>query len=288
MLNGIFFFAFGAIVGSFLNVVILRYHTGRSINGRSKCFSCQSRLRWFELLPVISYFVVRGKCRTCRAKISLQYLFVELLTGVIFLLTSSPKGSEVSYGASQLEVTSFSPLLTSYFLIIFSLLIIIFVYDFRHTIIPDAFVYSFIGLSFAGMFFDGVSLHFNRPPLFRLLAGPLLFLPFFLMWAVSRGRWMGLGDGKLALGMGWFLGLSGGVSAVLLSFWIGAAVGVFIMTIPYILRFFSRMKDVRYPLFSKEKHLTMKSEIPFAPFLILALWIVFFSGISVLPKNLFL
>src|SRR6185369_13016413 len=78
---------FGILVGSFLNVVTLRWNTGMSISrGRSKCFSCGKDLKWYELLPVASFAAQRGKCRGCEAKISWQYPLVELASGLCFVL----------------------------------------------------------------------------------------------------------------------------------------------------------------------------------------------------------
>ncbi|MBX4211124.1 hypothetical protein KW783_04110, partial [Candidatus Parcubacteria bacterium] len=90
---------------------------------------------------------------------------------------------------------------------------------------------------------------------------------FFLLWLVSGGRWIGFGDAKLAAGIGWLLGLAYGLSALFLAFWIGAAFSIVYIAI-------SR-------LFLGQKNLTMKSEIPFAPFLIAALFIVFLFHIDV-------
>ena len=133
----LFLFILGLIIGSFLNVVIYRWNTGVSnwqrLNGRSKCLKCNKKLKWFELVPVVSFIIQRGRCRNCHSKISWQYLIVELATGVVFVLVW------------QLDL---SPLLTLIYLIISALLIVIFVYDLRHQIIPDLLVFKFIALAF--------------------------------------------------------------------------------------------------------------------------------------------
>lgn len=240
-------------MGSFLNVLALRHNTGLSVaTGRSQCFSCGTTLSWRELIPVVSFLVLRGKCKTCAAPISWQYPCVEFLTGALFLATF------IKIGFSQYIL---------YYLCFIALLLVISVYDLKHKIIPDDFVYTFIALGFV------MCLHMMlyAPDTHRfidLLAGPILAIPFALLWLVSGGRWIGLGDAKLVLGMGFMLGLVHGISAVVLAFWIGAAWSIVMLVI------------------SRARHdagrVTMKSEIPFGPFLVLATLLVFFFGWDVM------
>jgi prepilin signal peptidase PulO-like enzyme (type II secretory pathway) len=100
-----------------------------------------------------------------------------------------------------------------------------------------------------------------------------MFLPFFILWLVSAGKWIGLGDGKLALGIGWYLGFVNGISAIVLGFWIGAVYAVMMMLIERLNR--------------DSKNITMKSEIPFAPFLILGIIVEFFLRVDVIGVGLF-
>lgn len=262
------FFIFGSIIGSFLNVVLFRYNTGRTIGGRSKCFSCKRTLAPIDLVPILSYLVYGGRCRTCKSHISFQYPAVELLTAVLFA------GVYALYAPSLLiqpAVFIFKVLVS---LIVMSLLVLITVYDFRHKIIPDLFSYTFAIVTFVAMFVQvgGAislsSIYLAMPELSHLFAGIILAFPFYFFWLVSRGRWMGLGDAKLALGIGWFLGLSQGGTAIIYGFWIGAVVSVVILIVQKII---SRMTH-------QSASLTMKSEIPFAPFLIAGLLIVYFFG----------
>jgi leader peptidase (prepilin peptidase)/N-methyltransferase len=256
------YFIFGTIIGSFLNVIILRYNTGQSMRGRSGCFSCGKKLSWYELVPVFSFIFQLGRCGVCKSKISWQYPLVELFTGAIFLGIFLKFSNLLFISPKQLVLMSI------YFMVIFSILIVILVYDLRHKIIPDDLVYTFATISLGSMFFDFTTFQLSIPTILPVFAGPILFLPFFFLWFVSGGRWIGLGDGKLALGIGWFLGLSLGASAILFSFWIGAIVGIALMI------FFS--------LNSYSKRITMKSEIPFGPFLIFGLFIAFFFDLNII------
>jgi len=242
ILLGILVFIFGLIIGSFLNVVALRYNTGRTIGGRSFCFSCSKTLRWYELVPVFSFISQGGRCRHCHSKISWQYPLVELSTALLFLFTF------LKFGDVTVDCV--------YYFVIWSLLTVIVIYDLRHKIIPDGMVYTFAILA-------AVHLLFNSPSGANLLSGALLFLPFYLLWYLSDGKWIGLGDGKLALGIGYSLGLVDGLSAIVLGFWLGAVAALIIL---------GPMKW----LSPRSRRLTMKSEMPFAPFLILGMILIFF------------
>lgn len=216
-------FIFGAIIGSFLNVVGLRYRA-RSLGGRSSCVVCAKQLTWWELVPILSFFLLRGKCSVCRAKISWQYPLVEIFSGLVF---------------ATLPIWSWP---------VFVIYIVILIYDFNHKIIPNELVYISIVLALLIRLFI---VHYS---LFDFLIGPVLFVLFGLGWLISRGRAMGLGDAKLSLSVGLLLGASVGISAIVLAFWLGTLV-----TLPLM-------------LFSS-KGLTMKSEIPFAPFIIIGAWV---------------
>jgi leader peptidase (prepilin peptidase)/N-methyltransferase len=261
----IFIFGLGAIIGSFLNVVIFRYQTGMSITyGKSICLSCNRKLSWLELVPIFSFLAQKGRCRNCLSKISWQYPAVELTTACLFLATYWHLG-----GVDGMETNLFKFILTIF---IFCLLIVISVYDLRHKIIPDTWVYSLVVLTFiltpASIYFASGTL-----PWYEWVAGPLVASPFAFLFLVSRGTWMGLGDAKLALGIGWFLGLSLGISAIIWGFWIGAIYGLVIMAL-----------GLKY----KGKKITIKSEIPFAPFLILGWLLVYFFGWDLIHLNVFL
>lgn len=249
-------FIFGAIVGSFLNVVALRFNTGMGIGGRSKCMSCGTSLTWKELIPLFSFAVQKGSCRKCKSKISWQYPLVEFIAGIIFVLLFFifPPFSLVS------AFTTFM------YIVITCLLLVICVYDIKHKIIPDQFVYTFSVIALINLFIGGTS-WFHVPSLSALLAGPILALPFALLWLVSKGSWMGLGDAKLTLGIGWLLGLNGGVNALVLSFWVATVVSVLWM-------------------FISNKGFKPKTEVPFGPYLILGMYLVLLFGIQVMDLSL--
>lgn len=219
-------------------MVGLRFRSGLTLGGRSFCPTCGKTLTWHELIPVVSYILLRGRCSKCKTHISLQYPLIELWTGMVFASFYSVFG-----------LTSYSLLLA----IVFSVYTVILIYDLRHKIIPDFLVYLSIGLSLlVPIFIIPYSLN-------DWLAGPILFSAFGLIWLVSKGRALGFGDAKLVLSIGLLLGAAQGYSATALAFWIGTAV-----TLPIML--FSR------------KGITMKSEIPFAPFLIIGAWVSVFFG----------
>lgn len=259
------FGAFGLIIGSFINVAVLRFGTGRSLSGRSACMSCGYQLRWFDLVPVFSWIFLRGRCRRCGSRIAVQYPLVELTTGFLFAYI----------GAAELPLFE-----RAYVCVAAGLLVAIAVYDMRHTIIPDAWVYAFsvLGLGYA-LFADG-------PVLLRLAAGPIAALPLLSLWAFSRGRWMGLGDAKLALGMGWFLGPAAGLISIFFAFIIGAFISVgILLPLPYALSFLGRLGITA--LRTRPTRFTMQSEVPFGPFLVASFFIVWYAHVHDIALPLF-
>ncbi len=141
-------FIFGCVIGSFLNVVSLRFKTGKGLNGRSMCMSCGKTLTWKELVPVFSFLVQKGKCHGCKSKISWQYPLVELATGTLFALIF---WQTLKYATISPAVIA----ITLIYLISTCLLIVITVYDIRHKIIPDSLVYTFDTLALISVFVGG-------------------------------------------------------------------------------------------------------------------------------------
>ena len=263
----VFVFTFGLVVGSFLNAVIYRLENGDSVfRGRSYCPHCKHILTWYDLIPLASFAMLGGRCRHCKAKISLQYPFVELATGLIFLLI---------FNFQFLIFNEFSNFLIfklAYLWIIAGLLVILFVYDLRHYILPDKILFPAIGIAVGYLLFEfGALNHWklienwslvigNSAPLLNAILSAVAAAAFFFaIFAVSKGAAMGLGDVKLALFMGLFLGWPNILVALFAAFFLGAIVGLGLIAL-------------------KKKEL--KSEIPFGPFLIAGTFIALLFGES--------
>lgn len=202
-------FIFGLIIGSFLNVCIYRLPRKKSIiSPRSACPACGRQLAWFDLIPVVSYILLRGQCRYCGTAVSRRYPLVEVLTGAMFSLAYVRLGATIDFLTAVVLV---SVMVTAAFI------------DIEHKIIPNSLVlFGFaagvaLGLlrAEAGVKFIGLG----------FLAG---FGLLFLVAVLSRGQ-MGFGDVKLAAVMGVFLGWQGVLTAFFIAFIGGAVYGLFLM-----------------------------------------------------------
>ena len=257
---------FGLIIGSFLNVVIYRYHTGRSLSGQSHCLSCGHTLRWYELFPLVSYLCLFGRCGSCGCTIPLRYFLVEISTSLVF--------TALFFSMSASVMFLFSIALVS-------VLMIIAVYDIYHMVIPNELV---IGTSVLAVLYVLLRYGFEWDTE-RMLshAGAALgaFLFYGGLWFVSKGRWIGFGDAKLAIPLGFILGIPAVFTFVVFSFWIGAIVSLGIIGIPAVFRLV-RACYASYPVVNYSKYFTMKSEVPFAPFMIVAFLLVYIYGLDVL------
>lgn len=256
ILSLLFLFVLGAIIGSFLNVIILRLPKGEAMTGRSHCVDCGHELAAKDLVPVLSFILLRGRCRYCRKPISTRYLYVEIMTGLLFVLAFLASGLEhVAPFFSGAEIVM---LLRTLFII--SVLVVIFSIDYEHHLILDVVLVSSTVLLFmfniASDYFQGNLLN-NSSALIGLASGFALFLFFGCLHFFSNGRWMGFGDVKFA----WFLGFAtpfpGIVLNVFLAFMLGAVVGVILLA--------ARKKK-------------LKSEVPFGTFLALSSIITMLYG----------
>jgi len=235
-------FVFGLIIGSFLNAVIYRLEKKESaLHGRSYCPHCQHQLSWQDLIPIVSFFMLRGKCRYCSQSISWQYPLVEICTAIIFLIIFN-------------QFILFGIFHVLYLLVIASALIVLFVYDLKHYILPDSIVLPAIGivLGYRALEIMGLGVENLSSLLGTLLAGVLASAFFLMIFLVSRGRAMGFGDVKLALLMGFLLGIPGIIAALYVAFILGGLIGVFLII---------------------TKRRKLRSAIPFGPFLIIGTFV---------------
>jgi len=249
----IIFLIFGLIVGSFLNVVVYRLGVAEDfVFGGSKCPHCQKGIRWYDNIPVISFILLKFQCRDCGKKISWQYPLVEIGTGVLFAFLGQ---QYFLIGNQETWMT------TVYFLGIVSFLVIIFVYDLLYMEIPTIVLWVGIAWTIAfNLFFDAqkgilVGDIFNSAIFSGTLAAFLAFMFFFLLVFLSKETWMGMGDAYLVIFLGLILGWPKILLGLMLAFTIGALVGLALIG------------------FKKKK---MKSQIPFAPFLIAGSMIAMF------------
>lgn len=245
----IFIFLIGAFIGSFLNVVIYRTESDESIiKGRSHCPYCGHVLRWYDLIPLLSFVFLKGKCRYCHHKISWQYPLVELLTGLIFLYVF------LNFFAFNIK----SIVSTVFLFIISSFLIIISVSDIKYYAVSDKILYPAILTGFSyflyNVFFIFKSKSFF---LYSLLSILLISLFFFFLYFFSKEKAMGFGDVEISLFLGFALGFPNILACFFLSFVIGGLVGIILIMI-------------------RKKSLT--SKLPFAPFLTTAAFIALFWG----------
>lgn len=276
MLTGVLLgsFIFGLFVGSFLNVVILRFGK-EPVTGRSHCPYCKKTLLWYELLPVVSFVFQAGRCRTCRARISWQYPAVEILTGLSFFLITArfllwlPGLPAYSFFFTSQGWWIWPFILLWWYLA--ALLLVIAIYDLRHYLIPDrlvtlAIIGAVLNLVFSefflrrspvffpesGFLFSGpAALLLGRPSsnfLSLLLAAFFAFLVLGGAHFLSRGKAMGLGDVKLGFFSGVAFGWPDIFFTLIFSFFFGMIVSLVLLA--------SRKKS-------------LKSIVPFGPFLVL-------------------
>ncbi len=229
-------FLFGLIVGSFLNCIIYRLEVGKSfLGGHSFCPYCKHELVWHDLIPVFSFLMLKGKCRYCQKPISIQYPLIELTTAILFVLV---------FNSQNL-------LNTGYLLLTTSFLIIIFVYDLKHYIIPDKVIFPAILTSFLFLFTT------NSLLLNTVLSAFGASFFFLLIYLISQGQWMGFGDVKLSFLMGLHLGFPNILVALFSAFFTGAIIGLILIA---------------------QNKKTLKSIVPFGPFLVFGTFLAMFYG----------
>lgn len=248
----------GLCFGSFVNAVVWRIHQQETVkkkqknlsilNGRSMCPSCKHQLSALDLIPILSWLTLGGKCRYCRKSIPWQYPVVELGLAIVFV---------VSYIYWPFSLSGLGIVEFAIWLVMLIGFMVIFVYDLRWMIIPDRVILPLIILA---MFFvvvlciDSASL---RPALDAIVGVLIASGLFYALFQLSGGKWIGGGDVKLGIVIGLIIG--GALPAVLVLF-IASLLGTFV-SIPLLVSGSGR-----------------KKKIPFGPFLVIATVIVFIFG----------
>lgn len=240
----VFLFVFGLIIGSFLNVVILRTLQDESpMEGRSRCDECRKEIAWYDNIPLLSFLILGGKCRYCKKPIAIIHPIVEFTTGILFVWWYL--WGFLFFKLSQHPFVILQPI---FWLFVAILLLIIFYSDLISYIIPDYAVGSLFVLALLyriALTLSGIMQPFDFVLTLVSALGAALF--FFCLWFFTKGRGMGFGDVKFAGVMGVLLGWPNIVVGIFLAFILGSIVGISLI------------------VFGKRK---MKQTIPFGPFLI--------------------
>jgi len=255
MVYHIIFFVLGLVVGSLINVCIYRIPEGKSIiTPASQCRNCGTTLKPMDLIPVLSYILLRGRCRYCGSQFSARYPLVELLNGIVAVLLFQKYGLTVEFVSSAF---------------LMSVLIAVFFIDIDHRIIPDGLVLTLLAggvvLSVYN-FFKPVSFYGDRHwwnPLAGILSGAgVLFLIALIGMAIYKNDdAMGMGDVKIFVPIGIFLGWRLSLLALLLSMLAGGLMGLFIIA---------------------SGRGNRKSTIAFGPFIVIGTFISFMWGWDIL------
>jgi leader peptidase (prepilin peptidase)/N-methyltransferase len=243
-------FFYGAAIGSFVQVVATRLNVAPIAKSKSKCLSCGEALRASDLVPVLSYLFLRGKCRYCKSPYGVSALIVEITFGLIFALLYHFMLFGVPLASASLWLL--------YYTLVFISLGVIALYDYRHSYVPVTYLCLF---SFLSLIMLGIRYSFDHST--AVLLGPLaVSLPFLLIWLFTRGKALGFGDVILYMAVGAFFGIEQGLAVLLISVWLGALIGIAI----YLLR---RRKN------------NTSTAIPFVPFIVAAFVIVLFTDMSI-------
>jgi prepilin signal peptidase PulO-like enzyme (type II secretory pathway) len=252
----------GLCMGSFVNALVWRLHEQDKsknkklsiLNGRSMCPNCKHELAPIDLVPIFSWIGLKGKCRSCKKPISLQYPIVELVVAAIFV-------KSYIFWPIALDQTWQYVALISWLIISVGLIALV-VYDLRWMLLPDKIVYSLIGiaaLSYILQFLLGRPLNDLFGIFIATVIGGGIFL---ILYEVSRGKWIGGGDVKL----GFLLGLLvAKPEFALLLLFLASVLGM-VFVAPLLIT----------------KKLTKTSKVPFGPFLILAAFVVIFIGRNII------
>jgi len=252
----ILFFLLGLAIGSFLNVLIDRFPREESvIKGRSHCDKCKENLKWYDLVPLLSFIFLKGKCRYCHTSLSLYYPTVEFITGIMFVITFLFTINNFQFSIFNFQSNLNFQFLISliYYLFIVSSLVVVFFADLKYGIIPDKIVFPAIVVStfyLLTMNYELLTINF-----FSAVGACLFFLTLFL---ITKGRGMGFGDVKFSFLTGLVLGFPNIIIALYVAFLTGAIVGCILI------------------LWRKKR--IFGTSIPFGPFLVIGTLTAIFFG----------
>jgi len=205
-----FFFILGLVFGSFLNSLIFRFYNNLPLWQRSFCPECKKNIKTRDLIPLLSFFLLGGKCRFCRQKISWQYFFVELIVGIVFVLFF------VKYAALNLFLIR-----DLFFALV---LIFIFVFDLRYYLILDKVVWPALIISLILNFFLGLNW-------LDLIFGLMIGAGFFGLQYLLSKNWVGVGDIKLGALIGVMLGWPLVILAIALAYIIGGLTAIYLLIV---------------------------------------------------------
>ncbi|KKP38089.1 MAG: type IV prepilin leader peptidase PilD, leader peptidase (prepilin peptidase) / N-methyltransferase [Candidatus Peregrinibacteria bacterium GW2011_GWF2_33_10] len=257
----IFLLVLGTFIGSFLSVLIPRlYHDIPGIiAGRSHCSKCQKKLSPSELIPIISYVILKGKCSKCKKEISLFYPLIELSTGILFAI-SLPLVK--IFSITPFSLNSQNLLVTPDFwefmiwIFILTMLVFIFFYDARYYSIDDRVMIP--ALILTAILIALLPTNKFLPDIKSALLGALIpFLFFLVQILISKGKWIGTGDLRIGLFIGLILGWPKIIIGLFLSYIIGSIFGI---------------------ILALQKGSIKNIKIPFGPFLTLGTFITIFAG----------
>ena len=247
-------FIIGLCMGSFLNVVLFRKSPNsqkRQLSGRSFCPNCKKILAWYELIPLLSFFILKKRCLKCKKPISWQYFFVEFFTGVLFVAVSKYAFDIYGLKASCLIIILLLCIIVSFF-------ILLFVYDLKYLVLPNSFLYLSLFFVLFYKVFLFVLNNFDFKVMLGSLGAALIAGGFFAFLVfISNEQWMGIGDIFLGIIIGILSGWPNVLVSLFFAFVSGGVIGVLLVL-------------------SKQK--AMKSRVPFGPFLLAgALFGMFFG-----------
>lgn len=221
LLQTLFASLFGIAVGSFINVVVFRSETNETLLGRSKCRTCQKPILPKDLIPVLSYFALKGRCRSCSAVIEWQYPVVEIVMGVLFGVLYAR--AAMFYNVPSFVESNEWMLLFLRDAVMSVFLLIIFVYDLRFSYILDRFSIPAMIIAL------GCNALLGAPMVSILLGGLMIGGFFAFQFLISKGAWIGGGDIRMGLLMGFYLGISQGLLALFIAYVLGSIVGVILI-----------------------------------------------------------